>query len=295
MKVGPVKAGNYTVEEGGQFLIIAGPCVIENFETLEATASELKRLSLKYKFSLVFKSSFDKANRTSVNGFRGPGLEKGLEMLAEIKKKYELPVLSDVHEVAQCQPAGQVLDILQIPAFLCRQTDLLVAAAQTGRCVNVKKGQFLAPGDMKNAVKKLVDSGNSNILLTERGSSFGYNNLVVDFRSIPIMKESGFPVIFDATHSVQIPGGNGDSSSGLRQYVPTLAKAAIVAGANGLFMEVHPNPDVAKSDGPNQVPLNRVEELIKQSLELYNTVKVWPEIAMPLPGQCGIALEPVRI
>lgn len=293
--INKVTAGGHTIQEGGKFFIIAGPCVIENFETLETTATELKRLSKVYDFNLVFKSSFDKANRTSVNGFRGPGLEKGLEMLADIKRKLDLPVLSDIHETEQCAPAAKVLDILQIPAFLCRQTDLLVAAAKTGKAVNIKKGQFLAPADMKNAVKKLVDSGCSDILLTERGTTFGYNNLVVDFRAIPIMKETGYPVIFDATHSVQIPGGQGDSSSGLRQYIPTLARAAVVAGANGMFMEVHPNPDVAKSDGPNQVPLNRVEELIKQCIGLYNVVKTYPDIQLPAPGQCGVEPQLAKI
>lgn len=252
-----VKIGNFEVGADGKFFIIAGPCVIESWEAIHTTASHLKTLAAKYNFNLVFKSSFDKANRTSVNGFRGPGLTRGLEMLGEIKAKLGLPVLSDVHEVEQCQPAGVVLDVLQIPAFLCRQTDLLVAAAETGKAVNIKKGQFLSPAEMKNAVKKLVDSGNEKILLTERGTTFGYNNLVVDFRGIPIMKENGYPVIFDATHSVQIPGGGGDSSTGLRQYIPTLARAAVVAGCDGMFMEVHPNPDEAKSDGPNQVQIGR--------------------------------------
>lgn len=286
MAIRTVKVADLTVSDKGKFLIIAGPCVIENFEVLSAVASHMRDLSRKYNFNLVFKSSFDKANRTSVNGFRGPGLEKGLAMLAEIKTKYGLPILSDVHEVEQCAPAGVTLDVLQIPAFLCRQTDLLVAAARTGKCVNIKKGQFLAPHDMKNAVKKVVDSGNENILLTERGASFGYNNLVVDFRSIPMMQENGYPVIFDATHSVQIPGGAGDASSGLRQYIPTLARAAVAAGANGMFMEVHTNPDEAKSDGPNQVPLAQVEELLAQVLKLYEVVREMPEIKMPAPGQC---------
>jgi 2-dehydro-3-deoxyphosphooctonate aldolase (KDO 8-P synthase) len=286
MAVKAVKVGNFEVGADGKFFIIAGPCVIESWDAIYTTASHMKALAAKHNFQLVFKSSFDKANRTSVNGFRGPGLEKGLEMLAEIKTKLGLPVLSDVHEAAQCRPAGVVLDVLQIPAFLCRQTDLLVAAAETGKAVNVKKGQFLSPQEMKNAVKKLVDSGNENILLTERGTTFGYNNLVVDFRGIPIMKENGYPVIFDATHSVQIPGGGGDSSTGLRQYIPTLARAAVVAGADGMFMEVHPNPDEAKSDGPNQVPLAQVEELIAQVIKLHSVVKTMADIQLPAPGQC---------
>jgi len=286
MSVKTVTIGTHKVKAGGKFLIIAGPCVIESWDTIFTTAKFLKELSAKHDFNLVFKSSFDKANRTAVHGFRGPGLEKGLAMLADIKSKLGLPVLSDIHEVEQCAAAGQVLDVLQIPAFLCRQTDLLVAAAQTGKCVNIKKGQFLAPGDMKNAVKKVVDSGNENVMLTERGTTFGYNNLVVDFRGVPIMKESGYPVIYDATHSVQLPGGAGDASSGQRQYIPTLARAAVVAGVDGMFMEVHPNPDLAKSDAANQVPLVCVEELIEQVLKLYNTVKTMPEINLPAQGQC---------
>lgn len=281
-----VKIGNSQIGNGGKFLIIAGPCVIESYEILEKTARHLQSLSKKYNFEYVFKASFDKANRTSVNGFRGPGLKDGLAMLADIKRTLGVPLLSDVHETEQCAAAGDVLDILQIPAFLCRQTDLIVAAAKTGKCVNIKKGQFAAPGDMKNAVKKIVDSGNQNILLTERGASFGYNNLVVDFRSIPIMQESGYPVIFDATHSVQLPGGAGDASSGQRQYIPTLARAAVVAGCDGMFMEVHPNPDEAKSDAANQVPLMQVEELLSQVLKLREVYLTLPEINLPAPGQC---------
>lgn len=281
-----VKIGNSQIGNGGKFLIIAGPCVIESYEILEKTARHLQSLSKKYNFEYVFKASFDKANRTSVNGFRGPGLKDGLAMLADIKRTLGVPLLSDVHETEQCAAAGDVLDILQIPAFLCRQTDLIVAAAKTGKCVNIKKGQFAAPGDMKNAVKKIVDSGNQNILLTERGASFGYNNLVVDFRSIPIMQESGYPVIFDATHSVQLPGGAGDASSGQRQYIPTLARAAVVAGCDGMFMEVHPNPDEAKSDAANQVPLMQVEELLAQVLKLREVYLTLPEINLPAPGQC---------
>ncbi len=286
MAVKSVTVGTHQVRAGGKFLIIAGPCVIESWETIFTTAKFLQDLSAKHDFNLVFKSSFDKANRTAVHGFRGPGLEKGLAMLADIKSKLGLPVLSDIHEVEQCAAAGAVLDVLQIPAFLCRQTDLLVAAAQTGKCVNIKKGQFLSPGEMKNAVKKVVDSGNENVMLTERGTTFGYNNLVVDFRGVPIMKETGYPVIYDATHSVQLPGGAGDASSGQRQYIPTLAKAAVVAGVDGMFMEVHPNPDQAKSDAANQVPLANVEELIAQVLKLYDTVKAMPEINLPAQGQC---------
>ncbi|HEY9714239.1 MAG TPA: 3-deoxy-8-phosphooctulonate synthase, partial [Chroococcales cyanobacterium] len=275
-----------TVGPGQPFVIIAGPCVIESWEIIHNTAVALKDISRKLGFSLVFKSSFDKANRTSIDSFRGPGLTEGLKMLSEIKSKLGLEVLSDVHEEQQCAAAGEVLDILQIPAFLCRQTDLIVAAARTGKCVNIKKGQFVAPQDMGNSVKKVVDAGNANILLTERGTTFGYNNLVVDFRSIPIMQETGFPVIFDATHSVQLPGGGGTVSSGQRQYVPTLAKAAVAAGCDGVFMEVHPNPDQAKSDGPNQVPLSYVEELISQLLKVHQLNQSLAPISLPAAGKC---------
>ena len=266
--------------------LLSGPCIIENETMVMNLAEKIAKIAEELNLTYVFKASFDKANRTAVHGFRGPGLEKGLAMLADIKSKLDLPVLSDIHEVEQCQAAGNVLDVLQIPAFLCRQTDLLVAAAQTGKCVNIKKGQFLSPAEMKNAVKKVVDSGNENVMLTERGTTFGYNNLIVDFRGIPIMKETGYPVIFDATHSVQLPGGAGDASSGQRQYIPTLARAAVVAGVDGMFMEVHPNPDEAKSDAANQVPLGQVEELLVQVMKLYNTVRELPDISLPAPGQC---------
>ena len=280
-----VKVGQYTVGPGNPFLIIAGPCVIESWQTTIDTATRLKELSEKYGFSFVFKSSFDKANRTSVNSFRGPGLEKGLEMLADVKKKLAVPVLSDIHEAAQCAPAGKILDVLQIPAFLCRQTDLLVEAAKTQVAVNIKKGQFVAPGDMAHAVKKVEDSGNKNILLTERGTSFGYNNLVVDMRSLPIMKETGYPIIFDATHSVQLPGGGGSVSSGQRQFIPHLARAACAVGCDGMFMEVHPHPDSAKSDGPNQVALNQVEDLIAQVLKVHKLSQELDEIVLTGQGE----------
>lgn len=282
-----MRIGSIEVGANKPFLIIAGPCVIESWDTLLVTAKALKDISKELQFSLVFKSSFDKANRTSINSFRGPGLEKGLEMLGDIKRQLGLPILSDVHEEQQCAPSAAVLDVLQIPAFLCRQTDLIVAAAKTGKAVNIKKGQFLAPGDMANSVKKVREAGNENVFLTERGTTFGYNNLVVDFRSIPIMQANGCPVIFDATHSVQLPGGGGTVSSGQRQYVPTLAKSAIAAGCDGLFMEVHPNPDEAKSDGPNQVPLAQVRELISQCLKLHQFNRSLPEISLPGVGQCG--------
>lgn len=264
-----VQAGSIKVGPKNPLLIIAGPCVIESWDTTINTASQLKTLADKHGFSLVFKSSFDKANRTSVDSYRGPGLEKGLQMLGDVKRQLGVEILSDVHDPAQCARAGEVLDILQIPAFLCRQTDLLVAAAKTGAAVNIKKGQFVAPRDMIHAVKKVSDSGNENIMLTERGTSFGYNNLVVDMRSLPIMKETGYPVIFDATHSVQLPGGGGAVSSGQRQYVPHLVRAAAAVGIDGVFMEVHPEPQSAKSDGPNQVALSQVEDLIVQILKVH--------------------------
>lgn len=281
-----INIGNLEVGRDKPFLIIAGPCVMESWDIIYKTAQKLQDLSKKHNFSLVFKSSFDKANRTSIDSYRGPGLDEGLSMMKEIKSKTGLPVLTDVHEASQCAKAGEVIDVLQIPAFLCRQTDLLIAAAETGKCVNIKKGQFVAPDDMKNAVKKCFDSGNKNVFLTERGTTFGYNNLVVDMRAIPMMQSHGVPVIFDATHSVQLPGGGGTVSHGLRQYVPHLARAAVAAGCDGVFMEVHPNPDEAKSDGPNQVPLSQVEELISQLLKVHELVQSLPTLELPQAGKC---------
>ena len=281
-----VKIGDIEIGKGKPFLIIAGPCVIESWELIFNTGTMLKDLSKELGFSFVFKSSFDKANRTSIDSYRGPGLVEGLNMLADIKRQLGVPVLSDVHDVSQCLAAGEVLDVLQIPAFLCRQTDLVVAAAQTGKAVNIKKGQFVSPKDMHNSIRKVTDAGNNNVFLTERGTTFGYNNLVVDFRSIPMMQEFGKPVIFDATHSVQLPGGGGTTTSGQRQYVPTLAKSAVAAGCDGIFMEVHPNPDQALSDGPNQVPLAQVKELISQCLKLNALVASLPELNLPAFGKC---------
>jgi 2-dehydro-3-deoxyphosphooctonate aldolase (KDO 8-P synthase) len=273
------------------FLIIAGPCVIESWETTFSTAKHLQELSRRLGFSFVFKSSFDKANRTSIDSFRGPGITEGLTLLKQIKDKLNVALLSDVHETSQCEEAGEVLDVLQIPAFLCRQTDLIIAAARTGKAVNIKKGQFVAPQDMGNIVKKVHDCNNNNVFLTERGTTFGYNNLVVDFRSLPIMRAFGVPVIFDATHSVQLPGGGGNVSSGQRQFVPTLAKAAVAAGCDGVFMEVHPNPDVAKSDGPNQVPLAYAEELISQLLKIHQLNCSLNPINLPGQGQCALPVQ----
>lgn len=237
------------------------------------TAEQLKELTTKLNIPFIFKASYDKANRSSIHSFRGPGIEKGLEVLAKVKESFDVPVTSDVHEPTQAIVAAEVLDILQIPAFLCRQTDLLVAAAETGKIVNVKKGQFLAPWDMKNVVTKLRESGNERILLTERGSTFGYNNLVVDMRSLITMQELGVPVVFDATHSVQIPGGNGTTTGGKREFVPYLSRAAAAVGISSIFMEVHPNPDKAMSDGPNMVKLAELEEVLKPIVEIDSLVK----------------------
>ncbi len=253
--------------------LIAGPCVIESIDIVTETASFLKQLSSDLDIPVIFKASYDKANRTSIQSFRGPGLTDGLAILADIKTKFNLPVVSDVHTVEQIQPAAQVLDIIQIPAFLCRQTDLLTAAARTGKPVNVKKGQFLAPGDMSNVVSKLSEAGNRNILLTERGAMFGYNNLVVDFRSFKIMDAMGCPVIFDATHSIQLPGGAGTSSGGQREFAPVLARAAVAAGADAVFMEVHPDPDRALCDGPNSLPLDSLYNLVAELKNIHGALE----------------------
>ena len=258
--------------EGRTPLLIAGPCVIEGEGPCLSLARTLKEQAGAAGVPLVFKASFDKANRSALGSFRGPGLKEGLRVLERIKRETGLPVLSDIHEPAQAEAAAAVLDILQIPAFLCRQTDLLVAAARTGRPVNVKKGQFLSPWEMKNVVEKLVTSGATQILLTERGSSFGYQNLVVDFRSIPVMRDLGFPVIFDATHSVQRPGALGSSSGGDRQFIEMLARAAIAAGADGIFVEVHEDPARALSDGANALPLARLPALLQDVRRLAAAV-----------------------
>ncbi len=237
------------------------------------TAEQLKEVATKLNIPFIFKASYDKANRSSIHSFRGPGMENGLKVLAKVKETFDVPITSDVHEPAQAIVAAEVLDILQIPAFLCRQTDLLVAAANTGKIVNVKKGQFLAPWDMKNVVTKIREAGNEQILLTERGSTFGYNNLVVDMRSLITMKELGVPVVFDATHSVQIPGGNGTTTGGKSEFVPYLSRAAAAVGISSIFMEVHPNPDEAMSDGPNMVKLAELEEVLKPIVEIDALMK----------------------
>ena len=248
-------------------IFIAGPCVIESAECLEVVAQELVRLNNKYDIDIMFKSSFDKANRTSISSFRGPGMEKGLQMMADIKSKYGLRLLTDIHESYQAAPVGDVVDVLQIPAFLCRQTDLLVAAAKTGKIVNIKKAQFLSGEDMKYPVQKVKESGNDNVWLTERGNIYGYNNLVVDFRNIPDMKKIVPNVIMDCTHSVQRPGAAGGKTGGNREFVPSMALAAKAFGATGYFFEVHPDPESAKSDGPNMLFLNDLESVIKSLLD----------------------------
>ena len=254
------------------FSLIAGPCVIESEEMVLSIAEQMKDITDKLGIPYTFKASFDKANRTSISGFRGPGIEEGLSILQKVKNTYDLPICTDIHEPWQAEKAAEVCDILQIPAFLCRQTDLLVAAAKTGKCINIKKAQFLAPWDMKNCVEKVRQSGNDNVMLCERGTTFGYNTLVVDMTGLRVMKDMGVPVIFDATHSVQKPGGNGTSTGGNRQYVEYLAKAAVSVGIDGLFMETHPDPDNAKSDGPNMVPLGEMEELLKKLQRVYEAV-----------------------
>jgi 2-dehydro-3-deoxyphosphooctonate aldolase (KDO 8-P synthase) len=243
-------------------LIIAGPCVIENEEITFQTAFALKQICSEVGLPFVFKSSFDKANRTSISSYRGPGMNKGLRILSDIREKASVPVISDIHSVEQVKPAAEVLDILQVPAFLCRQTDIILATSTTGKPVNVKKGQFLAPWDVKNIIEKFTSTGNQNLFMTERGTFFGYNNLVVDFRSFPIMRSFGYPVIFDVTHSLQLPGGQGGCSGGQREFAEPLAKAAVAAGIDGLFMEVHPEPEKALCDGPNMIRLDDVKKLL---------------------------------
>ena len=267
-----IKLRNFEIG-GDKLTIMAGPCAIESQDILNRTAEKLKEITEKLGINYIFKSSFDKANRSSITSFRGPGLEKGLEMLAKVKSEFDLPIVTDIHNPNQAAVVAEVADVLQIPAFLCRQTDLLVAAAKTGKIVNIKKGQFLAPEQMLPLIKKVEDSGNSNILVTDRGTSFGYNNLVVDFRGIQIMQQFNYPVVFDATHSVQLPGANGTSSGGDRRFVPLLAKSAMAAGATALFFEVHPDPDCAKCDGPTLIPLDKAETLFRHCKEIFELVR----------------------
>ncbi len=265
-----VKVGNIWI--GRELVLIAGPCVIESEEVCLETAGEIKRITETVNIPFIFKSSYDKANRSSLESFRGPGLGKGLKILTKVKDKVGVPITSDIHCREEIEEASRVLDIIQIPAFLSRQTDLLLAAGRTGKAINVKKGQFLAPEDMQNVVDKLISTGNQNILLTERGTSFGYHNLIVDMRSLPQMRKLGYPVIFDATHSVQLPGGS-KTSGGQREFVPALARAATAAGCHGLFLEVHPDPDEALCDGPNMISLKELPHLLKQVKEIDKIVR----------------------
>jgi 2-dehydro-3-deoxyphosphooctonate aldolase (KDO 8-P synthase) len=268
-----VEIGNFQIGAGRPLAVIAGPCVIESQESALRHASLLKEAADRAGVPYIFKSSYDKANRSSASSFRGPGLERGLEILAEVKRKVGVPILTDVHESAQVAGVQQIADVLQIPAFLCRQTDFVVAVANSGRVVNVKKGQFLAPWDIANVVDKILSTGNDRVLLTERGVSFGYNNLVSDMRSLVWMRELGYPVVFDATHSLQLPGGLGHASGGERKYIPALARAAVAAGVDALFMEVHEDPDKALSDGPNSLPLKDFEKLIRTVKQIDEMVK----------------------
>jgi 2-dehydro-3-deoxyphosphooctonate aldolase (KDO 8-P synthase) len=258
-----------SIGTGAGLVLIAGPCVIEDYDTTLSIARFLKQLTDSLNIPFVFKASYDKANRTSLQSYRGPGIKDGLHMLADIKDALSIPVLSDIHSIAEVESAARVLDIIQIPAFLCRQTDLILEVSRTGKPVNIKKGQFLSPWDMTQVVEKAASTGNHQILLTERGSMFGYQNLVVDFRSIRIMQQTGYPVIFDATHSVQLPGGAGNRSGGQREFAPILAQAAVAAGADGVFLEVHPDPDRALCDGPNSLPLTVLEKLLTKLLAIH--------------------------
>jgi 2-dehydro-3-deoxyphosphooctonate aldolase (KDO 8-P synthase) len=269
VEIGEVRFGNAL-----PLALIAGPCVLESRDHALEMASALKEIAARLRIGLVYKTSFDKANRTSGDSVRGLGLDKALPIFAEIRETLHVPVLTDVHEAAQCAPIAEAVDVLQIPAFLCRQTDLLIAAAKTGRVVNIKKGQFLAPWDMKNVVAKVTGAGNRNVLVTERGASFGYNTLVSDMRALPILaRTTGAPVIFDATHSVQQPGGKGTSSGGEREFIPVLARAAVAVGVAGVFIETHQDPDKAPSDGPNMIPLKGLEDLLRKLLEFDAVAK----------------------
>ncbi|NTU41517.1 MAG: 3-deoxy-8-phosphooctulonate synthase [Nitrospirales bacterium] len=254
-------------------LIIAGPCVIEDEATVLQTAERLKEICAGLDLPFLFKASYDKANRTSIGSFRGPGMEKGLEILSAVKQRLRVPVISDIHSKEEIRPAAEVLDMIQIPAFLCRQTDIVLEASRTGKPVNIKKGQFLAPWDVKNIIEKFTSTGNKNLFITERGTSFGYNNLIVDFRGLPLMRSYGYPVIFDVTHSLQLPGGQGTSSGGQREFALPLARAAVAVGVDGLFMEVHPDPDKALCDGPNMIPLSELEGMLKTLKAIHELQK----------------------
>jgi len=280
-----IRINNFEIGGGAPFVLVAGPCVIENRELARQTAGRLKELAGGIGIPLVFKSSYDKANRTSVKSFRGPGLKLGLEILQGIKEEFGLPVLSDVHRFEEIAAASGVLDIVQVPAFLCRQTDFIMEVAKSARVINVKKGQFLAPSDMANVIEKAKAAGNRNIIITERGTSFGYNNLVVDYRGFPVMRKMGFPVIFDATHSVQLPGGQGTASGGERGFVSFLARAAVAAGVDGVFMEVHPDPEKALCDGPNSLSLDSLGDLLKELKQIDDIVKAGKEFISEGEGE----------
>ena len=270
-----IRVGKLTLGgKNASLFVIAGPCVIENEAMVLKTAEELAEICSELRLPLIFKASYDKANRTARDSFRGPGLKRGLGILAKVKRKFGLPILTDVHEIDHCKAAAEVADVLQIPAFLCRQTDLIQAAARTKRCLNVKKGQFLAPWDMRNVIDKIKVAGGRNIMLTERGSSFGYGNLVADMRSIAMMREFGWPVVFDATHSVQMPGGGrgGKETGGDRRMAPVLARAAVAAGCDGVFLEAHPNPDKARSDAASQLPLRAIKPLLETLRDIHEVV-----------------------
>jgi len=273
MKNIKVNCGNIEISNNNKICIIAGPCQLETEQHAMDMAGQIKGITKKFNMGFIYKTSFDKANRTSLKGKRGAGLEQSLPIFDKIKKEFDVPILTDIHNAEQCSLVAPHADILQIPAFLCRQTDLLVAAGKTGKIINVKKGQFLAPWDMVNVTKKIADSGNNNILVTERGASFGYNTLVSDMRSLPIMAKNGYPVIFDATHSVQQPGGLGETSGGQREFVEHLARAAVAVGVAGVFIETHQDPDNAPSDGPNMVRLDKLENLLSQLFEIDNLIK----------------------
>lgn len=274
-----VKIMNLTIGQNSPLVLIAGPCVLENYESAYDVAVFLKRLTKKLDIPFIFKASYDKANRTSIHSFRGPGLRRGLGILQRIKSELNVPVLSDVHRISEIEEAANTLDIIQIPAFLCRQTDFIREISQTQKPVNLKKGQFLAPWDIVNVVEKITSTGNQQILITERGTMFGYNNLVVDFRSVMIMRATGYPIIFDATHSIQLPGGAGKSSGGQREYAPLLARAAVAAGVDGIFMEVHKDPDQALCDGPNSLKLDSLEGLLTQLLKIRKAIAADPELS----------------
>jgi len=264
-----ITIGNRKFGGNNPLFIIAGPCVIESEDVVFYTAEKLKEICRQVELPLVFKSSYDKANRTSLSSFRGPGIERGLQVLSDVRSRFSIPVISDVHTMEEIKPASQVLDALQIPAFLSRQTDLILAASRTGKPVNIKKGQFLAPWDIKNIIDKFTSTGNQDIFITERGTSFGYNNLVVDFRGLSIMRSFGYPLVYDVTHSLQLPGGKGSSSGGQREFAEPLARAAVAAGVDGLFIEVHPEPDRALCDGPNMISIDTMPGLLKMVKSIY--------------------------